>query len=752
MNAAALVAIGCLLVAQAPDPEKYKPKFEDRPGAEAPATNAFEERSNPATTRSDPATTRSGPANTRNNPAAAERDPAAKPSQPNAFDVAPPDTPSLDFGEPSAASPPARGAPTGGTAPPRETPPGSGVRTPTGPMSRVGTATVRLRPPELLAEALSKTQQGDLRGEPLSLTKALSQSTDRAQQIAIAQAYWRLATAQASYFFARDERNRLRQVTADQLSQPAVASARASARATIREAELEVLASQSGLAEKLGGAQPQLGVLTIDRPHVGAYETQFAAIYSGRAAPPRHRLIDRSLPVCRKAIDVHAAAIVAALDAWQATAEEYAGARTDLSTLTACLGRLSGQRRAFLAAVYRYNRDIAEYTLAVPGAQRVPEARLAALLIRDPAPADAATQTGAPGTGTPPAAASPDAAPTGSTSPREPRAFNPSSAPGASALDADDEADDGTVPSTFLETPRASRPRGGAAPATREQPAAPPSAPQSQIRNRPEGVVQAGALEDAGLYQGLVSAKTDVRVARLVELLHWDRNVPKEFGDPLPLEKSLVVATSLRPRMLRAYWRAREELARYQALQDGADQLKNLAGAALESSSRGGVAAAMLRIQGVRQAERAAAVDAQLGVLDSQFEIMTLLGSPLEGRWSLPSTRPSAGPGASASAPSTRVNEPPAVRRGRVAYYALKRRASTLVMADRARALATSEAMREPARLDAALNLAAIQMDETFAFLKSVTAYNLAVAERPATSVLSGANPRFESRPPQGSL
>ena len=69
-----------------------------------------------------------------------------------------------------------------------------------------GTGQRKVRPPELLAEALQKPVQGALVGKLMTLEEALARSVDRAQQLKIVQAYWRLSTAQADYHWAIDQR------------------------------------------------------------------------------------------------------------------------------------------------------------------------------------------------------------------------------------------------------------------------------------------------------------------------------------------------------------------------------------------------------------------------------------------------------------------------------------------------------------------------------------------------------------------
>ena len=98
----------------------------------------------------------------------------------------------------------------------------------------------RLRPPELIAEALENPKQGALVGNPISLAKALERAPDRASQLRIAQAYWKLATAQADYYWAHRHLELLREQTQSHTNTAGVLSARATVRADVRDAQLSV--------------------------------------------------------------------------------------------------------------------------------------------------------------------------------------------------------------------------------------------------------------------------------------------------------------------------------------------------------------------------------------------------------------------------------------------------------------------------------------------------------------------------------
>jgi len=158
-------------------------------------------------------------------------------------------------------------------------------------------------------------------------------------------------------------------------------SARASAHVRLLEAKLGAVAAQQELADLLGAPATNPLPLTTDAPLVGAYRTYFETLYAGRVPPPRMRLIDRTLPIRREAIETHVAAVQAAASAVHAADESRAAGKSDLQLLLACEAELSFLRRSFLASVRDYNLDIGEYALTVADAN-VPTERVIGMLIR----------------------------------------------------------------------------------------------------------------------------------------------------------------------------------------------------------------------------------------------------------------------------------------------------------------------------------------------------------------------------------
>ena len=268
---------------------------------------------------------------------------------------------------------------------------------PTGPLETLGTQPrQKLRPPELIAEALENPKQPALVGTPLTLTQALSRAAGRQQQFQITQAYWRLATAQADYHWALAQRELLGTHTGTHAQDAGTQSVRAAAEADVRDAQLNVEAAQATLANLLGPAAGQQTPLATDRPHVGDYRTYYENIFGNRVPPTRIRLIQRTLPVRRRAIDAHAEAIVAALDAVEATGEQFQTTGQGLATLLDAIDLLKQQRRAFIDEVRNYNLDIAEYAFAVAPAG-VGGDTLVSMLIRTSPSPDTPKRAAVPG-------------------------------------------------------------------------------------------------------------------------------------------------------------------------------------------------------------------------------------------------------------------------------------------------------------------------------------------------------------------
>jgi hypothetical protein len=538
----------------------------------------------------------------------------------------------------------------------------------------------KLRPPELIAEALENPQQEALSGAPLALAQALVRARDRQQQLKIAQSYWRLATAQAEYHWALKQRDVVQGHTAPHAHLAGALAAQAAAEADVHGAQIAVEQTQQVLAELLGAGGEQPLPLASDRPHVGDYRTDYEKIFSRNVPPARIRLIHRTLPVRRKAIDAHAEAIVAAIDAADSAGQQFRDSGKGLSTLLDAIKLLGHERRAFIAEVRDYNLDIADYafTVAPPGARGD---ILVGMLIRT----------------SPPGGNSPTRAPQETPTP--------------------------AIQKTLSEQPQ------GASTADRD-----------------DWTVNywgdSAAADDPAVYQGLLDVSNHpLRVQKLGNLLHWDRNLPADSTQASALADCLRgVPAQNRLAVIGAYWRARGCAARYQVLAEKHQQLSALQSIAIGLRDQPGMAEAGVRLQAARRSARAAALDAQTALLAAQFDLTLAAGRPLEGEWLLPSTVPQSGRYQVSARARSGASRGVAHWADMTAleYEKLQHRADAVIQCDALRADLVLRARRnetdgesdddQMTPLDRAIWATQGQNEQTIAFLDDLTDYNMAIA------------------------
>ena len=249
----------------------------------------------------------------------------------------------------------------------------------------------------MVANAMALPAGSTLAGQPWTLLNVLSATVDRRQQLELTRAYWRLTQAVGEYHFCADHAARLGQLKASSADAAATRFGQAAAAAMLRQAELEATEAQYGLAQLLrlpgGAALP----LPADRPHVGAYRTNFHVLFAGRTAPESALLMDRILPIRRRAIDEQAAAVQAAEDVLAAVTDQQLSGRGDLIDFAACSQELLGQQRRFVRTVCQYNRNIADYAFVVTGPTTSPQGLVAILIgpLQQATPAGAVQTVGA---------------------------------------------------------------------------------------------------------------------------------------------------------------------------------------------------------------------------------------------------------------------------------------------------------------------------------------------------------------------
>ena len=244
-------------------------------------------------------------------------------------------------------------------------------------------APARPNPAAIVGQSLALPADSALMGRPLHLLSLLSLSQDRRRQLELTHAYWRLVGAVANYSFCLQENHRVERLPSVGEGAADLRAARDSLAASLEEAAAEAVTAQHELAGLMSLPADAALPLPADSPHVGLYNTYFREIFAAAAPPLRIRLLDRLLPLRVRAIDAEAAAAQAAEDAVEAVQVSQAGGKASLAAVAAALEELHRRQEALVAAVCRYNHDIADYALNVarPG---VSSTDLTAMLIRWP--------------------------------------------------------------------------------------------------------------------------------------------------------------------------------------------------------------------------------------------------------------------------------------------------------------------------------------------------------------------------------
>ena len=256
-------------------------------------------------------------------------------------------------------------------APPAATPPGQAA------------APARSNPAAIVGQSLALPADSALTGRRVGLLSLLSLTQDRRRQLELTHAYWRLVEAVANYSFCLQENHRVASLPSVGEGAADLRAARDSLAASREEAQAGAVTAQHELAELMSLPADAALPLPADSPHVGLYNTYFRQIFAAAEPPSRVRMLDRLLPLRARAIDAQAAATQAAEDAAEAVQEPPSGGKASLAAVAAALEELRRRQEALVAAVCRYNHDIADYALNVagPGAS---SAALAAMLIRWP--------------------------------------------------------------------------------------------------------------------------------------------------------------------------------------------------------------------------------------------------------------------------------------------------------------------------------------------------------------------------------
>jgi len=585
--------------------------------------------------------------------------------------------------------------------------------------AEVGQRSVTL--PEMLDQAATLPAGSKLTGRGVTLLQALSAVRGHQKQLDVTHGYWRLAASLAVYHFGFQQVERMRQLQVRPGDEMILRTALASATAALREAELSVVAAQHQLAEaSLFPATAPLP-LPADQPHVGTYHTHFQELFSTRTAPLKTRLISRTLPIRREAIDARAAAVRAAEEALTAAEESYQVGQGDLQAVLSCTAHLARQQRELIGLVEAYNHDIVDYAVAATGVPTSGPA-LVAMLIK---PKHAAGQAILP---------KPDQA-----VPK--RTTNPLPASGAKeptvARPQDQQPPKTEGEPTLAPPPEETKPVESP---MSERPVVPvpavPSKPTPRTADKPPADAQ-GALPavQPSLYPALVTATPPVRAKQLALALHWDRDLPEEPGRPIELVDCLrAEGGGDRQATIHAYWLARQRAAEYQVLALESEWLESLVPMASGEQFGHSGSGSVLRLRAASLGSKADRLAAHVALVESQFELTRRAAQPLDSAWLLPTTAPHSGPyELKLDAQPDEVAQSWSMRRLAAMIPTLAKsvqdHATAVVEADTARATVTGGFQTGTQSIGCLLDRTARQTDRTLAFLQSLTDYNMAIAE-----------------------
>lgn len=626
--------------------------------------------------------------------------------------------------------------PSDGAKPPVRTQPFGELLQPATPLvSPPVAATVRplakppATPPALIAAALdNRDVENRLTGRGMTLVEALSYANSPQRQLDVIHAYWHLVSSVASYNLECRLLRKMEDLRGSAADSAAIQTALASSSAAREEARCVAISAQHSLAEAAMSAVDDSLPLPTNVPHVGAYRTRFAEIFSARPAPPRLILIDRTLPIHCKAIDARARAIAAAEKSLQVATADFAAGRCDLQRVVSCIAKLNRQHLALVDTVCNYNHEIVEYAVASL-AQPISGPALVSRLIEtkqgdathfDPRmqPASAVRPLDGRISGQSPTLAPPRTGgrlnaephtlpPTLNVDPMQPpQRFAPS---GREPIQINPQSGPAVHKGLLLDPP--------AAPEVKEPPRI--DLPQNNMmQTRPVVPVRTTnkPVTVSRLYAALASASPADRARHLVETLHGVRNLPADNGRPIKFADYLGLGQGInRQALVEAFWLSRQRSAEFQVL---AQQSQLLDEIQVPQSQD---------LDAARPAAEADTIDAHIRLLESQFLLTNLVGKASEPAWLTASGLPRFTDYGLAQVQAGADTWE--LRRRRAMIPAIQAticsHAVAVVEADAARADAIAQG---DGGLEAALDRTFRQTEETLAFLASVTAYNNAVA------------------------
>ena len=435
-------------------------------------------------------------------------------------------------------------------------------------------------------------------------------------------------------------------------------------------------------------------------------------------------------------------AVEAARLAYEAASDAYQTGGVGVSTVLDSLDLWSQQQRAFLAAVCDYNHDIADYALAVVGPVASGPSVVGMLIMPSPGSTTPGTRPDTP------SLAPPSGPPASRRSGAQGASMTPSgvrpamwdepalgSSKAAGAFRGNRPAIPPTDKSSSAGSTDAGNDDGAAGPAIHSILAPPDgggvNGPVPRAARKPVPAAEGGGTAVA-LYALLFDAKPAVCAKQLAQRWRASAGLPEKSGEPIDLAVCLrrLLGTDRRG-LLEAYWAVWQREAEWQALTEQDDLLRLVNPVTLERRSHPHERLCFLADQ---QAGTADQYDAQVRLLQAQFELTRRTDRPLDGPWLFPSTVPHAAP-YNLKVAAQDVSLAGSWRFRRLAmiipslYENLQERAVAVVTADRARQ--PDLAAYQAGQISVGQVLFGIrqQTAETMAYLATATDYNRAIAD-----------------------
>lgn len=238
-----------------------------------------------------------------------------------------------------------------------------------------------------LTSVWSAAQEASPQPAQFTLVEAIQRGSASGQRAAAVRAYWQLCGRFVERHLAEDLLLRLDELEPLAARQPGSlwAAVRADAAASVRSAELELLRAQGHL-DAFGSFVTQSPsaprAVPLDAPLVSAYRTNFATLFPAGAASPALKQLHDTLPLELQAIEARAEAVESYAAAFDELSQAQPSAQANVASLLEALERWQAQRLQLVRLIVQYNLRVADYALAIGGAEN--DTTVAGMLVPSP--------------------------------------------------------------------------------------------------------------------------------------------------------------------------------------------------------------------------------------------------------------------------------------------------------------------------------------------------------------------------------